>query len=331
MRRQSLLLILLAAITGAFAANGPSLRGLSLVSSRVIWASGTHGTYLKTVDGGQHWTTATIPGAERLDLRDIKAFSASTAYALAIASEGGIFKTTDGGAHWDEQNRGTGKDFFLDCLAFWNANHGLALGDPSDGKFLLLRTSDGGKHWLPADSLPPALPGEGAFAASGTTMVAARGGKLAWFGTGGPSGARVFSTDDSGRTWHVVTTPMSGTTAGAGIFSLAFRDDRHGVAVGGDYTKPQTVARTAAWTDDGGANWQLSTVPPSGYRSGVAWVGGDTYVAVGTNGEDRSDSGGRTWQRTGEVGFNSVAAVPGAPSKRVIWAAGANGRLALAH
>jgi photosystem II stability/assembly factor-like uncharacterized protein len=323
--------MLMAIVIAAFAAPGPSLRGLSVVSKMIIWASGTHGTYMRTLDGGAHWTSATLPGAERLDFRDIKAFSASTAYALAIASGGGIFNTTDSGAHWDEQYHGTSKDFFLDCLAFWDANHGLALGDPNDGKFLLLRTTDGGKHWTAADSLPPALPGEGAFAASGTTMVTARGGKLAWFGTGGPSGARVFSTSDSGRTWRAVTTPMSGTTAGAGIFSLAFRDDRHGVAVGGDYTKPQSTDRTAAWTDDGGANWQLSAPPPSGYRSGVAWVGGDSYVAVGTNGEDRSDSGGRTWQRTGEAGFNSVAALPGAPAKRVIWAAGADGRLALAH
>ena len=74
---------------------------------------------------------------------------------------------------------------FLDALAFWDADHGLALGDPVEGRFVILATDDGGKTWIriPPGGMPAALPGEGAFAASGTCLVV-QGDRNAWFGTG---------------------------------------------------------------------------------------------------------------------------------------------------
>jgi photosystem II stability/assembly factor-like uncharacterized protein len=47
---------------------------------------------------------------------------------------------------------------FLDCMAFWNATHGIVVGDALDGKAELLTTSDGGAHWTPLrpESIPPA-------------------------------------------------------------------------------------------------------------------------------------------------------------------------------
>lgn len=302
-----------------------SLRGLSVVSDRVIWASGTGGTILRTLDGGAHWQAIAVPGASRLDFRDIKAFGADIAYAAAIAAGGGIYKTSDGGRHWRLQYALQAANFFLDGLAFWNANHGLALGDPMQGKFLVLKTDDGGVHWRRILDLPPALPGEGAFAASGTALVAGPGGR-AWFATGGPGGARVFRTSDAGASWQVVTTPIEVGTAGAGIFSLAFHGSL-GVAVGGDYTRPQASTRTAALSENAGAVWTLAPGSmPSGYRSAVAWLpggGGQDWIAVGTNGGDISLDGGRDWRRVSDQGFNSVAATPGG----TLWAVGARGRL----
>jgi len=48
-----------------------NLRGLSAVSDRVIWASGAHGTYLRTTDGGINRYVAQVPGAQQLDFRDV--------------------------------------------------------------------------------------------------------------------------------------------------------------------------------------------------------------------------------------------------------------------
>ena len=53
-----------------------SLRGLSVVDSKVAWASGTDGTVLRTIDGGNSWQRRSIthPGADELDYRDVQAF-----------------------------------------------------------------------------------------------------------------------------------------------------------------------------------------------------------------------------------------------------------------
>src|SRR5215831_461743 len=79
-----------------------SLRGLCAVDSRVVWASGTGGTYLRTTDGGATWQARTVLGAESLDFRDIQAFDARTAYLLSIGpgQQSRIYKTVDGGATW---------------------------------------------------------------------------------------------------------------------------------------------------------------------------------------------------------------------------------------
>src|SRR5262249_30491621 len=147
---------------------------------------------------------------------------------------------------------------FFDALAFWDDKNGIALGDPVKGRFQLIVTTDGGANWkaLAAKALPPALPGEGAFAASGTCLVT-RGERDVWFATGGAKSARVFHSRDRGQTWEVRETPIVAGAASAGIFSIAFRDSKHGMIVGGDYRKPNDKVATAARTSDGGKTWTL--------------------------------------------------------------------------
>src|SRR5215831_4613687 len=67
------------------------LRGLSVVSPQVVWASGQRGTVLHTSDAGEHWTRDTIPGAGALDLRAIAATSPTTAHAISIADSSRIY------------------------------------------------------------------------------------------------------------------------------------------------------------------------------------------------------------------------------------------------
>ena len=50
----------------------------------MAWASGTSGTVLRTIDGGQTWQNCAIPpGAEKLDLRGIQGFDADTAIIMS--------------------------------------------------------------------------------------------------------------------------------------------------------------------------------------------------------------------------------------------------------
>src|ERR1051325_4361688 len=224
------------------------LRGVSAVNGKVAWASGAGGTYARTTDGGQTWQAGQVPGAAELDFRDVDAFDADTAYLLAIGPgvNSRIYKTTDGGRNWTLQFQNRRAAAFYDCMAFWDGKRGLAVSDPVEGRFLVVRTEDGGRTWKETDAagMPPALEGEGGFAASGTCVTVIRGGTYAWFGTGGPHGARVFRSGDSGRAWTAAPAPLASGKS-AGVFSLAFHGSA-GVAVGGDYTKEREAAGNAA-------------------------------------------------------------------------------------
>jgi photosystem II stability/assembly factor-like uncharacterized protein len=307
------------------------LRGLSGVSPKVAWACGTGGTCLRTLDGGTTWRARPVPGASGLDFRDVHAVDADTAYLLSIGAgeQSRIYKTADGGATWELQHTNKDPNGFLDALAFWDAEHGLALGDPVGGRFVILTTDDGGKDWrpIPPEGMPPALPGEGAFAASGTCLVV-QGSGHAWFATGGAKTTRVFRSTDRGRTWTAHETPVWAGTPSSGLFSLAFRNAENGVAVGGDYKRPEEAGGYVARTSDGGRTWTLAEGrQPAGYRSAVAHMPGASmpiFVAVGPTGTDISSDGGEDWKSFGETGFDAVGfAAPDAG-----WAVGEGGRIA---
>jgi photosystem II stability/assembly factor-like uncharacterized protein len=304
------------------------LRGLSVVNPSVAWCSGTKGTVLRTQDGGSTWRSITVPSASDLDFRDIQAFDAQTAVLLSIGEgdKSRIYKTRDGGETWKLQYQNQDPKGFLDAIGFWDEQHGLAFGDPVDGRFVILATDDAAETWtpIPAQAMPPALPAEGAFAASGTCLVV-DGTANAWFATGGAKVARVFRSVDRGRTWTAHETPVIAGSASAGIFSLAFRDANHGVAVGGDYRNPDRSERTAAWTADGGITW-ISGEGPMEYRSGVVYRNDGlepVVLAVGPMGTSRSKDEGRTWESLGQQGFHAVSASGG-----VVWAVGESGRIA---
>jgi photosystem II stability/assembly factor-like uncharacterized protein len=288
------------------------LRGLSVLSADVAWASGVHGTVLHTLDGGRTWVKDTIPGASALDLRAIAATSPTTAHALSIGDSSRIFRTTDGGAHWTQQFISLRKGSFFDAIRFWDPMHGIAFSDPVDGKFLVVTTSDGGNSWqeIPAAALPPALPKEGAFAASGSCLAVFGTGDV-WFASGGAAVARVFHSSDRGATWTVSETPIRAGIASAGIFSIAFHDAMHGAISGGDYQQPTLAGRNVALTADGGRTWTVvdSARAPRGYRSAITFVPGTNgrlLVAVGLNGTDTSGDGGVSWLPVDTVAYNSV-------------------------
>jgi photosystem II stability/assembly factor-like uncharacterized protein len=290
----------------------------------VAWASGDKGTFLRTIDGGKTWTSGVVPGAEALDFRDVDAFSADVAYLLSIGEgdKSRIFKTIDGGRTWAQQMSNTNPKAFFDAMAFWDPNRGLAMSDPVDGRFIVVRTKDGGKSWLsvPPANLPPAIDGEGGFAASGT-CIAVVGSNHAWFATGGPK-ARVFRSTDGGTNWQVSETPVAGGDA-TGIFSVLFLDTKRGVVVGGNYTKEAEANSNVAVSADGGVTWKPAS-GLRGYRSAVARVPGTTrLIAVGPSGADYSSNAGATWSAAGDDGFHALSL-----SKNAGWAVGEQGKIA---
>lgn len=306
-----------------------SLRGLAVVNEKIIWASGTGGTVIRTIDGGKTWKVMTVPGAEKLDFRDIEAFDSNTAYILSIGNgeSSRIYKTTDGGKTWAEQFRNKNEKAFFDAVACWDKNSCIAMSDPVDNKFVLINTKDGGQSWTPmkTDRMPPTIDGEAAFAASGTCLITQ--GKNNVFLVSGGTAARVFRSNNRGLTWAVAETPITKGTPGSGIFSIAMRDSKKGVIVGGNYEKPTETLNTVAYTRDGGKTWTRGE-GLLGYRSAVAYLHMgflDTlyegiFLAVGLNGNDGSPDAGKTWHKMNEESYHSIR-THGA----MVWAVGPNG------
>jgi len=303
------------------------LRGVSAASDRVAWASGSGSTVLRTADGGDTWQRLTVT-TDQLDFRDIDAVDPRTAYVLSIGNgpASRIYKTNDAGASWVLQFKNDDPKAFYDAMSFWDADHGIVIGDSIDGQFCIMTTENGGRVWqrVPASALPSALENEGAFAASGTN-IAIFGKGHAWIGTGAGSKARVLRTSDRGRTWKISETPLIAGPS-AGIFSVAFRDAQHGVIAGGDYKKENDAVDNLALTDDGGATWTL-VKGLSGFRSAVAYVPGTkSLVAIGPAGADYSTDDGQNWVRLEGPGFDTLSFARGLVKGRVVgWAAGARG------
>jgi photosystem II stability/assembly factor-like uncharacterized protein len=288
-----------------------SLRGLSVVDAKVVWASGTEGTVIRTADAGKTWAVMTVSSAEKLDFRGIKAFDDKAAVIIssgpAEKGQAKIFRTADGGKTWmqvfEEQRTG----IFFDAVQFWDKQHGIVLSDPVDGKFALFTTSDGGVTWkqLPASAVPAALPNEGAFAASNSCLVV-QGTSNVWFATGGANVARVFRSNDRGKTWQVAETPMHPANASTGIFSLAFRDAKNGVAAGGDYQKPESSdVHNIMRTHDGGKTWNVGepTNPAGVYFSSVT-IREKDFIAGGIKGIWISS--GDDWKNESAQNLNAV-------------------------
>jgi photosystem II stability/assembly factor-like uncharacterized protein len=305
------------------------LRGVSAVSQKIVWASGSMSTVIRSTDGGSSWQALAVT-ADQLDFRDVDAMDGNTAYILSIGNGpvSRIYKTTDAGASWQLQFKNEDPKAFYDSMSFWDATHGIAIGDSVEGQFCILTTTNG-RDWnrVPSSTLPRALENEGAFAASGTN-VALFGKTHAWIATGGAAKTRVLRTNDGGRTWSVVDTPLKAGPS-SGIFSIAFRDARHGIVVGGDYKEEKQAIDNAAITSDGGVTWQL-VKGLSGYRSAVAYVPGTNWVvAVGPSGSDFSADDGQTWKPIAGPGFDTLSFVPSRRKEAAMaFGAGVNGTMA---
>jgi photosystem II stability/assembly factor-like uncharacterized protein len=304
------------------------LQAVSAPSARVAWVGGHGGVVLRTTDGGAQWTRIPAPGGDSLQFRDVHALDSARAWLLAAGpgERSRIYHTADGGAVWTPQFINRDSSAFFDCFAFWDDRRAVAFSDAVAGRWMILVTDDGGADWrrvLP-DGLPPPQRGEGAFAASGTCVVAGAPAN-AWIATGAADTARVLRTTDGGRTWSLATAPVPGG-ATAGLTTLAFRDSRRGFALGGEVTGAGGRGPAAARTNDGGATWIAAESPVlAGAVYGAAFVPRtDLLVAVGPGGMAWWDAAGAAWAPLDSAAYWSVGF---APEGGVGWAVGPGGRI----
>ena len=333
------------------------LRGVDSVDGRVAWASGTGGTVLETTDGGAHWEKCAVPDAATdggtLDFRGVQAWDAKRAIVMASGpgEKSRLYKTADGCRTWVLlfKNPDAPNGFFD---SFWlNGLRGILLGDPVRERFVVFITENGGKTWKRDEHGGLSVHGRSlsAFAASNSAIAIGNALFTRAFVTGGKSGSVFFSRpftleeEQHGMIdrlvrkeppWKSSPIPLASGTDSAGAFSVAYRypvtigecvdctfnENSRFVAVGGDYTKQNESAGTAAWSTDGGWTWAASTNPPHGYRSGVQWSEAlNVWITVGTNGSDISHDDGRTWEQLDSGNWNALS---------LPFVVGPNGRIA---
>lgn len=302
-----------------------SLRGLSVVNDRIVWASGSKGAVGKSLDGGKTWDWMTVPGNEKRDFRDIEAFDAKTAIIMAVDTPAVILKTPDGGQTWKLVYENDTPGMFLDAMEFRNTSSGIVIGDPINGRFFIAQSVDGGDTWhdVPERALPKADSGEGCFASSGTNVRNLDPHRVC-FVSGGPN-SRLFIRDTA------IDLPILKGKASTGANSIAVQDNAspHGgrrlIVVGGDFAKDTLQEKNCFFTNDGGKTWIAPTTPPHGYRSCVEYIGGNRVLTCGTSGVDISWDNGMNWQLITSTGYHVCRVAKKGSS---VFLAGSGGRIA---
>ncbi|MFS4448638.1 WD40/YVTN/BNR-like repeat-containing protein [Maribacter sp. 2307UL18-2] len=296
-----------------------SIRAITFLDSNTLSFAANKGTY-GTVDLESGKVRTNVEKYHTL-IPEYRAIATNKAdfFMLSIGNPALLYKTGDNGK-MDLVYMEEGEGVFYDAIAFWNADEGIAVGDTVDGCISITITRDGGFTWTKLDcqQLPKSIGGEGAFAASNTNIEVF--GNDTWVATT----KRILYSPDKGKTWEAITTPVRTVAESEGIFSIDFHDKNLGIAVGGDFTKPEGNLRNKAITSDGGKTWSLiADGNDPGYKSCIQFVpggGGKEIVAIGFTGISYSKDSGAQWKTLSEEGFYTLRFL----NDTVAYAAGKN-------
>jgi len=295
-----------------------NMRGLSVVSDKVVWASGSNGTVALSVDGGANWKWMTVKGYEKTDFRDIEAFDKKSAIIMGIDSPAYILRTVDGGENWTKVYQNNSKGMFLDAMEFWNEQSGIVIGDPIGGRFFISRTFDGGVSWqdLPFQKRPVADSGEACFASSGTNIRKLNRSEAIFISGGLIS--NVFIRDKK------IKLPLLQGKESTGANSIAVKDNKTFMMVGGDFNTKDSSSNNCTYTMDGGKTWLNPLKNPTGYRSCVEFLGKKKWITCGLNGVDISVDEGKNFANISSTGFHVVRR---AKKGKAVFFAGGGGRI----
>jgi photosystem II stability/assembly factor-like uncharacterized protein len=299
-----------------------SIRGLSVVDDKTAWISGSKGYIAKTNDGGKTWNWQQIKGYEKSDFRDIEAFNNKEAIIMSSGTPSFILKTVDGGQTWQEKYQKKDTTYFLDAMDFVDQKHGYILGDPIGNKFLLLETKDSGETWNEATNPPDALPGEAAFAASGTCLRTGKDGSI-YIASGGKS-SRIITLPVKSNKWEYVDVPLTHGKSSEGAFST---DQSGKIIIGGDYADDKKTDSVAViYTRSPSHLFTAPQTGPAGFQSCVEHISKGIFLSTGTPGSNITTDGGNTWTQISSTSFNVCRK---AKHGKLVLLAGNNGKIAI--
>lgn len=297
-----------------------SLRGLYALNDSIVWTSGSNGYVGHTEDAGTTWKFIQIPGYDSAEFRDIHVFDENTIIVMSSVQPASILKSIDGGKNWKEVYRNDRKDAFLDGMDFLD-NKGICIGDPIDGAFLLLKSTNKGEKW---EAIYGAKVEDSiyAFAASGTGICIVEKRNI-YFATGGKR-ALLYYSKNFGKSWMHAPVTMQQGDQSKGIFSIDFIDKNIGAAVGGDYTQPNDYTGNFTMLVRDGNIWKMPlSTNPDGYRSCIKFLDPYTLIACGPTGVDVAHE--LNWKNYSLEGFNTIAITP----QKHIFLAGNNGKIGI--
>ncbi len=301
--------------------NKVSIRGLSVVTNKIIWASGNNGMVAKSTNGGKTFDWIKVAGYEKRDFRDIEAFDNNTAIIMGVDAPAIIVKTIDGGKSWKTVLLDSTKGMFLDAMDFSDNKNGIVVGDPMDQKVYLSTTNDQGNTWKRKiynenTNTLTTHTGEAFFASSGTNIKLI--GKEIVFVSGGMK-SQIFYQNK----WKELPLIQGKESTGANSIAV---NHGNGVVVGGDFSKDTIVSGNCVLINLG--KELTITQPetaPHGYRSCVIYISENVLIACGTSGVDISKDGGKNWALISKDGFHVVQK---AKNGTAVFLAGSNGRIA---
>jgi photosystem II stability/assembly factor-like uncharacterized protein len=269
-----------------------SFRGLDVVSDLVVWASGSKGSYARSIDGGKTFEVKRIPGYDSSDFRGIRAFNADQAIVISSGFPSYILKTFDGGLTWKKVFEDKRKELFLDAIDFWDEDKGMVIGDPIGERFVLYRTKDGGNTWHAMDTSmrPWAIPGESLFAASGTSFRCMPKNSIAFVTGGKVAALHWLQIDKKYKRFELKS--MNQGKSSEGAFSFDY-NKQYMVVVGGDYASDTSKVKQGLYKygyDKYGL--QLMNMKPfyTNYRSCVTIMENGDFVTCGTQGVDYNNA-----------------------------------------
>jgi len=313
-----------------------SFRGIAALNTKTVWLSGAKGTVLKSADGGSTWKDVSPQGFAEIDFRCICLLSQQVAIIASAGSPAVLLRTTNAGKSWTQVYRNDSSQAFFDSMRFWDAEKGIALSDPVDGRLLIVETANSGRSWeqIAPELLPKSGSGEAAFAASNRSIALGEDGQL-WIGTGGTDSTkcRVYYRGGWGQSFELQTVPLTSSPT-QGIFALEYHESKQTnllVAVGGDYRQNepglenQFMANTCLFSRDAGHSWLSPSKPPGVYQSSVvatkASSGKPVYISTGPIRSHIAYDANHWIPFPG--GFHALAT-----QENAVFACGSNGRFA---
>ncbi len=218
-------------------------------------------------------------------------------YAINIESPAEFFKIDKKSLKYEVVFRDTAKTAFYDALHFVSDRLAYTFSDPDQNHLLKLMVFRNGS-WAKAANKITLQEGEAAFAASNTNIASTA--NTVWIATGGKA-SRILKLNLKAITFEIFNTPVIQGESSQGIYSIDFLNDKFGIAVGGDYTKPEANINNIAITNDGGKTWQIqASGNNAGYTTCVKIKPGSKgkeMISVGDKHISYSSDFGKTWTK----------------------------------